>query len=240
MAMRSEVQLVRETLEEVLAPAVATAVLFDAIERWGHGVPSEPAHVVDLVEGPLTLILAGALGEARAAELRRTIVERLAGGADDEMDLDIDVTESLEDDARTMEITKVPHPVSVLVVGADDGFAARMLAAIGPERLYVHTVHDEPAFRHATFSATPLIVVVDATHPAVRPPELAAAVRQLPDAIQTVVWGAETSYGHELRARHADADGPVMFIDRSDGIEPLLDLVLSRFKRTSTIPPPRL
>ncbi|MCZ7678542.1 MAG: hypothetical protein M5U28_07110 [Sandaracinaceae bacterium] len=105
--------------------------------------------------------------------------------------------------------------------------------------MHPHTASDEQSFRHATFSVTPLLAIVDCAAPAIGARELTAALRGLPDRTLAVVWGEETSYGRELRARLQSAGARALFLDRAEGNGPLLDLVLSRFKRASSMPPAR-
>jgi hypothetical protein len=216
---------------------MATAVLFDALDRWGRGVPASSDEMLELVRGPLAQILDQRLGVDTREQIVSAIEERLVGAGAGELELDIDLED--EEDSRTAQMAAVPHPVSVVVVSANDEFAKRLLLAIGEDRVYPHTVSDEQAFRHATFSASPLLAIVDgAEPPSIPAPKLVAALRGLPDRTLAVVWAPETTYGREVRARMESAGDEALFLDRAEGIEPLLDLVLSRFKRASTMPPP--
>lgn len=244
--MRTDVQLVRETLEGTLPPAVATATLFEALDKWGRGIPEDSAQVLELVQGPLAALLDARLGPERAREVLAAIEERLGSQspAAPDLDVDVDVSEDLagmdeDDDQRTTQMAAVPHPVSVLVVSANDVFGERLLTVLGEDRVYPHTVADVAAFRHAMFSTLPLLAVVDTKNaPNIRPPVLATALGGLPKQTVAIVWAAETDYARELRVRLEQNAKHVVFIDRKEGIEPLLDLVLSRYKRLSTMPPP--
>ncbi len=236
VSLRAEVQLVREALEGALAPSVATRVLFDALDRSGRGVPSSAEEVLELVRGPLAEILEHRLGIDAAEEIVRSIEARV-GALAAELEVDVELEE--EDESRTSQMAAVPYPVSVVVVSTSDELAARLLAAVGEVRVHPHTASDEQSFRHATFSVTPLLAIVDCAAPAIGARELTAALRGLPDRTLAVVWGEETSYGRELRARLESAGARALFLDRAEGNGPLLDLVLSRFKRASSMPPPR-
>lgn len=252
MVGKTDVQRLRAGLESALSPAVATAVLFDALDRWDRGIPADEAELRDLLHGPLSAILEERFGADRRDGLIAEVEARLdplarAEGPtdtteDDALELEIDLDESeddVDDGARTAQMMAVPHPVSVLVVGRAEAFGERVLAAVGRERARVHTADDERSLRHATFSANPLIVVVDASAPPdIRPPELATALRGLPDATLAVVWAEDTEYGRETRLRVEHAGADVLFLPRTEGIDPLLDLILSRFARAGTIPPP--
>jgi len=236
------VQLIRERLERVLAPRVATSVIFDALDRWDGGIPGTAEEVLEMVRGPLGAILLERLGPDESDAVVADLESRLRGPAlePDEVFVEIDVEEEL-DDSRTALMTSVPHPVSVLVAGSAPAFGELLVASLGEARVHVHGADDEPSLRHATFSANPLIVVVDATTPPeIAPSALAAAIRGLPDATLAVVWGEETPYGRETRARVESLGAEALYLPRREGIGPLLDLVLSRHRRASTVPPPQL
>jgi hypothetical protein len=248
VSLRADVQLVRETLEGTLAPAVATAVLFDALERWGRGIPANSDEVLELVRGPLAVSLGERLEPLARDELLESIEERLislTGAGELELDIDLDEPDLLEeeddDGTRTTQMAAVPHPVVVLVVSSSEGFASRLLTAIGRDRVHPRTVADEPALRHATFSVSPLVTVLDASAPppTMRASAAAAALKGLPDRTLGVVWAAETPYGREVKARLEQTGARSICLERREGIEPLLDVVLSRFKQTSSLPPPR-
>lgn len=249
--MRAEVQLVREVLEGALSPAVATAVLFEALDRWDRGIPADAREVLELVRGPLASALERKLDPDAATQLVATLEARLAQSLPppDESSFEVEVEIEIEDDlvspfvdaddelTSTTQMAAVSHPVSVLVVSGAPEFGLRLRATLGDERVHTLTVEDEAALRHATFSANPQLVVVDATAPPrITSGELATALRSLPDATLPVLWGLDTPYGQETRTRGGAAR--TLFLDREEGIEPLLDLILSRFRRRSTTPPP--
>ena len=245
--MQGEVQLVRETLEGIVEASVATSVLFESLSRWGRGVPEGPEQVLELVRGPLTELLEVRLGGEAGPALAPLVaqLEAIALGNPDEDEMDFDVEIDLDDEepengAMTAQMMAVTSPVIVLVVAGYPQFAHRLTAAIGIERVHAVTVGDVAELRHATFSTNPQIVVVDAAQPAaVRAAEMARALKALPDATISFVWGEETQYGLELRVRLEQLESRALFLDRHEGIEPLLDLIISRF-RTSTIPPPMI
>ncbi|MEZ4337399.1 MAG: hypothetical protein R3B82_12320 [Sandaracinaceae bacterium] len=230
----------RETLEGVVEPSVATSVLFESLSRWGRGVPKGPEQVLELVRGPLRELLERRIGPEAEPALATLIaqLEELVGSDDLEVEIDLDDPEA--DQAMTAQMYAVSVPVVVLVVAGYREFATRLVMALGGERVHTLTVGDIEELRRTTFSANPQIVVIDAAQPAaIRPADLARAILGLPDRVISFVWGEETSYGRELRVRIDQLGASTLYLDRTEGIEPLLDLVLSRF-RTSTIPPPSL
>ncbi|MBX3272588.1 MAG: hypothetical protein KF729_20175 [Sandaracinaceae bacterium] len=237
--MQGEVQLVRETLEGIVEPSIATSVLFESLSRWGRGVPRGPEQVLELVQGPVRELLERRIGPSAGPALDALIAQLEAIAAGDELEVEIDFDEPEEPDgALTAQMLAVSVPVVVLVVAGYREFATRLTASIGRERVHTLTVGDVEELRRTTFSASPQVVVVDAAQPAaIRTADLARALKDLPDRVISFVWGEDTSYGRELRARAEQLGASALYLDRGEGIEPLLDLILSRYK-TTTIPPP--
>lgn len=236
VALRPDMQRMRRGLERVLSPATATGAIFEALDRWQHGVPADRDAVLALIRGPLTEVLRERVGVDRTAALVRSLEAELEGAGATDLDVDVEIEDEIEDIPETVQMTAVPHPVSVLIVGATDEFARRLVTALGEDRVKVETVRDEWQVRHAVFSGSPLVVVVDAcAPPAVRPPELAELLAQVPEATLPILWGNETDYGKAMRAKGLGQR--VVSLPRSEGIEPLFDLVLSRHQRISAVPP---
>jgi len=241
--VRGEVQLVRETLEGIVEPAIATSVLFESLSRWGRGVPEGAEEVLQLVRGPLTELLEARLGpHARTAlaELEAQLADLVpAESLDVDVEIDLGDEPDLQDaNEMTAQMTAVQVPVKVLVVAGYGQFAQRLNASIGAERCHAVTVSSVEELRRTVFRLAPQIVVVDAAQPAaVRAHELSQALKGLPDAALSFVWGADSHYGRDLRSQLVQLETDTMFLDRQEGIEPLLDLILSRFK-TTTLPPP--
>jgi len=244
--VRGEVQLVRETLEGIVEPAVATSVLFESLSRWGKGVPEGAEEVLALVRGPLAELLEARIGpQARGA--LATLEAQLSDlaqpeGMDVDVEIDLDVDEPGDDpDEMTAQMAAVQVPVKVLVMAGYGQFAHRLNAAIGSERCHAVTVSSVEELTRTVFRLSPQIVVIDASQPAaIRTLELSNAIKGLPDAMLSFVWSADSHYGRDLRSQLLQTDCDTMFLDRDEGIEPLLDLVLSRFKTTTLPPPPDL
>lgn len=242
VAVEAEIQLVRESLEGILEPKTATAVLFSALSTWDKGVPENADEVLEFVRGSLKALLHERIGPSAESALERLEQQllQIAAGEDD-LSVEIDLDEGAdEEDAMTVVTKAVSLPVSVLVLAGDSEFALRLTASIGLDRVHAYTVADVAELRHATFSENPLLVVVNAAHPPEEhPAHVASAIRGLPDATLAVVWGQETSYGREVQAHIEQLGSDALFLDRDEGIEPLLDLVLSRFKPPN-VPAPEL
>lgn len=232
-SVKEEVHVVREVLEGALPPEVATAAMFAALARWEGGVPSTREDVLDLCHGPLSEILLRRVGDVVTGELMgrldRVLIHGDRTGTDIPLDIDVEL-----DGEPSITIT-MPivwrEPVSVLIVSGRSTFAARLEASLGAARIHTTlgaTAHD---IRRATFAEAPLIALVDCVAaPAMQPEELAVALKGLPDQVLVVVWGEEEAYAAQL-ATHLDVAGVEgIRLARGEGIGPLLDLILSRYK----------
>lgn len=234
-------QLVRETLDEGLAPAVATTVLFEALDRWGPGLPESQEEVRALVRGPLTAVLTERCRPRLRDQLVRSIERRLAKEAAAMPSLEIEIADldtdsgplpRYDDDSMTVQMPAVAMAVTVLVAAASETFGERLVASLGDDRVRPLTFRDPTSIRHAMFSRNPLLLVVDGTSPPpIGPSVLAQLLHDLPDRTLPVVWAVESAYGHALRTWvEEDTRARSVFLARRDGVGPLHDLVLARFR----------
>ena len=219
----------REVLEAALAPELATSLMFQALK----GVPRLPKDrdsVIALCRGPLTVALRGRVGDDVAAEVLARIERVLMKG--DRTGTDIPIEIDLDDDVDSTMMMPVAFraPVSVVVVSSKFRFAERLVASLGDERVYVTAAMDARELRKNVFAAQPLLVVVDATAaPAADDEDITLCLKGLPDRALGVVWGADTDYGKTMLALLQATGSGAVGISQDDGIEPLLDLVLSRY-----------
>lgn len=234
--LRQEVHLVREVLEGALPPEVATAAMFAALHNWKEGMPRDAADVLELCRGPLSEILIKRVGEETKEEVIRRLEQVLLSGDRTGTDIPLDVDIDLEGMEGEPSITMIMpivwrEPVSVLVVSAKDTFAARLEASLGATRVHASTIGDAGGLRRAMFSESPLLVLVDATNPSVRDPaELGVAICDLPDNVLCVIWDRASDYGHALEVVLDATSVEPVGLRKDEGISPLLDLVLSRYK----------
>ena len=229
----TEFLMVREALERVLEPQLCAKIVFAALDRFGQ-VPVNKAEVAALVRGPLAEAIANHVDPERQQAVHQALshAQRPKGSAGSDFDVDVDV--DVEHAGFGLATAVAPlsgyNPVPVLVVAGSRRFGDQVLASLGPGRVKPAYALDETSLRHATFATAPLLVIIDASDPprgAVQP--LAAALRSLPQHMTTIVWACETPYGEVLvRALQALAVSPVL-LSRHEGLEPLFDLVLSRY-----------
>ena len=219
---RPELRLIREALESVLAPTIASSVLFEALSASGGQLPSDTQACLALVHGPLREVLAR---RARASDAAAIIedIERTLGA----------LSPSPPPRKRDLEITAaVPlgdEPVLVFVFAASAAFAQRLEAALGPLRVATVPCPDVEKMRKALRYAAPAVALLDAPDfPGIETHELAAELATLPVTSVRAIWGADTPYGAAIMRELMERGAHPTPFDRREGIEPLLDLIRSR------------
>jgi hypothetical protein len=240
MAEGPELRLVREHLESVLSPSLAGAALFEALGAVGGRLPRSARDAAFLVEGPLRAVLEERLRAGEADALVADIMAALAPALAREASQAVSAPRG---DA-TLEVP-LPGPgeaVRLVVLSAEDTFAARIEGALGPKRVAAVTLRTAPALLRSlrsTFSAPQLLIVDAGLFPPIEPAELAAALAAAPDTVPRAIWGGDLPYGAALLRAAAEHGGRATPFGRSDGVEPILDLVRSLTGRASAAPGPR-
>lgn len=227
--------LLREALEGVVAPEIATALLFDALEISGSKPPRSLEETRSFAEQALAEAVRRKVRPEDASQILRIIDDLFARAIEgDGVAVDVEVDHEAwgeSDPTATTQMAVVQKPVPVVVLGASEAFAERLTACLGEDRVYAVAVVDEAAFRKAVFAYSPLIVLIDATSPAaVEPRALTAMLRGVPVSAMPVVWGSESGWARAVLPGLEDAGVPLVTLRREEGIEPLLDLVLARFR----------
>jgi hypothetical protein len=229
---RAEIVLLREALEGFVTPEVATAILFDALAQADEP-PGSLHEMRAFVEGPLSNVV-----QARVRRDDVTHVIRLVQGVIDaaidrdgvDVEIEFDPTASASgiDGGATKPLSTMSMPVPVVVLAAHGNFAARLQLCLGEDRCYAVRVSSPPALRKALFAQAPLLTVLDGTgNEGADPDETAEVLRGAPDNVVPVLWAGDTPWGQRVRAQ---APSRLVSLARSEGIEPLCDLVLSRFR----------
>ena len=220
----------REVLEGFVSPEVASRILYEALVGAGSAPRSLP-ETLDFVRGPLTDVMARrADGGTRDEVLSQ--LESLIGRAidNDGVAVDIDIDSGTFMAASTQVMTVVREPVSVVVLSSNEQLAERLVMVLGEDRVRTRLVSNDAALRKAAFSESALLVLVDAVHPAsVELGALAAAIRGLPSSAVPVLWGSETPFARMIVPKLEAAGASLVTLERSEGIEPVLDLVLARY-----------
>lgn len=233
-ASRAEMVMLREALERVVAPEVATALLFEALERSGGTPPASVEAARALAGGPLADAVRRRVSATQAAELLEHVGRAFDPPEGDGVAVEVEVDAATWDSdipSATRQMAVVRNPVPVVVLADGESAAERLLLCLGEDRVRAVGVGDDAALRKAVFACSALIVLVDAVAPArVEADALTAALRGLPDNAMAVLWGSETGWARALVPRLEAAGVRLVTLDRREGLEPLLDLVLARFR----------
>ncbi len=214
------VHVIREALECVLAPEVASAVFFESL-NGPAGVPETKDEVVLMVRGPLFSALIERVGSDEAGMVVQRILTTL-----EPMNPNAP-RRSREEDA-TVAVPKDKRPVKVRVLAAGPGFATRLRYVLGPERAEVeHTANADALLVEP--APGPALVIIDATDfPHQGAEAIVTALAGLPAATTRVLWACELPFGQKCREAFLAASSPVLALARAEGIEPLLDVIRSR------------
>ncbi|MBN8614969.1 MAG: hypothetical protein J0L92_30500 [Deltaproteobacteria bacterium] len=236
-AAHQEIVLIREALEGLMAPEVATALLFDALAQTGE--PPRSLHEArSFVSGPLTSVMSRRVRPDDVTSILRLMHGAIDAAIDrDGVDVDVEIdslaSASGEGSTETQQMSTIARPVPVVVLAASASFSERLGLCLGEDRVYCSTVATAAALRKALFAQFPMLVVIDASSVGeVDADSVAEVVRGFPDGVVPVLWAGETPWGERLLSlapRTASARN-VVTLDRKEGIEPLCDLVLSRFR----------
>jgi hypothetical protein len=228
---RPELRLVREKLESLLAPELASSILFDALAEVGGMPPASGEATLALVEGPLARVLARRARGSEGDLIIRELVEMLrmiVGPAT------TPIAPMTRDQVRELEITlEIPigrGAVGVLVLSDKPDLAMRLEAALGPGRITTRTLSSRAMLESQLRGAElPPIVLIDAVEFApVEPVELAETLRRSRKGTIHAIWGADLAYGSVVLGELVARRVPATPLDRREGIEPFLDLVKSR------------
>jgi len=231
----AEIVLIREALEGFISPEVATAIIFDALAQ-SASPPSSLHEARTFVAGPLSEVVSRRMRPSDVTSVIRLMKGVIDSAIDrDGVDVDVDIdfdplSSSTEKSTETQQMSTIVRPVPVVVLAEQSIFADRLGICLGEDRVYTSTVTSPAGLRKALFAQSPLLVVLDATACAsVSVDEVAEVLGGFPDNVVPVLWGGETAWGERLVAL-APRKPAVVTLDRKEGIEPLCDLILSRFR----------
>jgi hypothetical protein len=221
MKAHSGMQLVRQVMEQELEPRAASAIIFEALAAdRANELPSDSVALRRFVEGPLRQAAAQRLGQAASNRLVGQIVQSFAGARLAPSDAN----------SNTLEVAVGAGPVVVLVLSRSASLAIALRAALGGDRLGVRTVSDAASVARIAPKLRPEITVVDATEPVEDDHEaIVEGLRSLPTTCTCLVWGSRERWGSRMTAALERRQIRFTPVDRVEGVDPLLDLVRSRF-----------
>jgi len=212
--------LIRETLEGVVTPARASAILLEALSDIGRdAVPNERPSLEAFVEGSLAPRLRESIGDGAEPVLATLsmFIDRAFG----------------PEPARPSQIPTsnrrlAEGPVRLLVVSSTASLCRRVRSALGEDMVSAYYGPAREVCARIMAGLRPPIVVVDATEPFPFEPLQIAESLRAPDAL-VVVWGTEGERGSTLHDRLAAAGSRVIGLDSRSGAEPLMDDILCSY-----------
>lgn len=216
-----ELRVIREALDAVLAPTIASAIIFDALAANGGVGPENPTSALGFVRG----------------HLRHALERRVGSDADETIENLEQVLTMIaqrpkpreHDQEVTREVITVSHPVVVYVISSEPLLASALQNALGQHQVSALHISELEAVLEDSVLGPPQIVLVDgADFPAIEPEELAARLRSLPGPTVRAIWGADLPYGASVLQTMLRERVPATPIDRREGIEPVVDLIRSR------------
>ncbi len=227
-----ELTLVREALEAVLTPQLASRLLYLALVEFGLEPPSNATDLGRFIHDALTPVLSEHLDEGRASEIvssirqvvrdRPRVVSR--GSA-----ITLPPPGFGVEGETTEELPMLTPLLHVAVFAASASLARRLATTFGGRRVECAPLIDIGDFRRLTQSPNAQILIIDATDLTQASPEsLAQALGDLERRVLRVVWGADLPFGRRVKQHLPETDDQVIHLRCDDGIEPLLDLIRAR------------
>lgn len=215
-----ELMVIREVLEGMLAPDVAAAVLFTALDS----LPEEPSSRdgwAGFVGGPLRDALRDRAGEEVAGDLIGRIGLILGSN---NAPVTTEERPQRRSQAPTGRYPTTKGPTRTLVVAAGGRLARLLKVALGNQ--IVPMVLNDPR-RLAAFvdDFAPMLLIVDVTDPARFLPSLPELSSSLDPEVIAVIWDEGTETGKALTEGFEAAGRRWVWVNRHEGADPIIDLV---------------
>jgi hypothetical protein len=213
----ARMRVVRECLEGVLEPRVATGTILDAmgeLPRWSD--LCDDTRLVEFVRGPLRLAVSARVGALAAAEVTDRICATLA-------------MVQGRDAPPTREIPFSEGPVRVLLVAGSARLGVMLRGQLGGAAIALGHASDVDAARTMLERLEPELVVVDGVDPLdATVADLLLLLTEVPAGIPLVLWGCEQPWGSRVLSTKGSNRASLVPFDRRSGLEPLVDMVRSR------------
>lgn len=224
-------RMLREALEGVLSPDLATSLLFDALEPYGSRIPEGNDALLALARGPLFDAITKRVGEGEASAVLERVEELIKRSAASRAPQAApDAFASEERLATTTRMPVLREAMTVLIVASGQGLSARLEASLGGETVLAYVISSPHNIRTKLRSAdAPYMALVDATDfPQIDASLLADIFADGPPTLVRAIWGAELPYGRAIAAAMNQKGTPPLELKRADGVDSLLDLIRSR------------
>ncbi len=212
-----ELIVIREVLEGMLAPDIAAAVLFTALDRL-PGEPSSPEGWVQFVTGPLREALRERTNEEVAGDLLGRIGQILGSAGP------VEERPQRPSQAPTGRYPTTKGPTRTLVVAAGSRLA-RLLKVALDNQIVPMVLNDPRRLSAFVHDFAPMLLLVDMTDPARFLPSLPELAKALDPEVIAVIWDEGTEAGKALTEGFQAVGRRWVWVNRHEGVEPLIDLV---------------
>lgn len=216
-----EVVVIREVLEGMLRADLAGTVLFDALERAGEE-PQDRAGWVSFVEGPL-----GESVEARTSpDERELVVSRICQILGTIRPSQPDERPARRSQAPTHRFPTMSGPTRILLFAASHRLGRRLKSALGAQVAPV-VFQEFQRLQVLAHDFEPQLLLIDLTDPPASGLDaiVEASVRTLDDEVIAMIWDEGSRIGQALSEAFESAGRRVSWVDRREGVNPLLDLI---------------
>ena len=209
--------VVREVLEGVLSPDLAHSLLFDALDTL-VSPPQAGGEWLEFVQGALHQVIAQRVGAFEANEISVRVQKILGTVAPLRSDAD-----------DTGRFERAVGPTRVLVLAPSARLARMLKAVLGPT-IVAMSVSDLSSYEDMVRELNPSILLVDLTaRRTVHHADIEAALDKLPAQVLILIWDECTPEGQALASALDGSSHPVAWVDRREGVEPLLDHIRAHY-----------
>jgi hypothetical protein len=186
--------------------------------------------LASFVEGPLLNALRDRADPSYTRQILRAIGDILATAAAPTQTHRVPRNWANEE---TVSVSVLDAPVPVLIIAGGARLAVRLNTALGPDRIHVRSKGTRTAIEDALPDGV-LVVIVDATDvPPIRPEDLLDVLQGAALDMTLVVWGDDLAYGRRVLEISRRVNRRCSGLHLADGMESLLDLILSRRMATA-------
>lgn len=230
------IQLIRETLQGLVEPEIASQALFDALQKAGDEVAE--SDLPAFIDGPLREALAVKLDRATVHDaiehLAHVVARTGAGGPTPALGTSRSAVKATHPGVAwhtqsTRQVAKSEGPLRLLVLSERRHLGEQLRLAIGPDRLAVTTAATADQCRAIIRDFAPDVILFDANDPPmVRPPDIARVLESTPATTMRVLWGRELRVARDVMKACDELRIGIVSLDRREGSAPLFDLLRSR------------
>lgn len=226
LLLEQRMRIVREGLEGVMDPAVATDALFQALSAVRDLSALHGARGFEtFVGGPLKDAVGERIGHVNASSTIDQICDVLKHVPCPE-----------RDEKDTLEVPLSEGPVRVLLLAGTAKLGITLRAELGGDKIAL--AHAEGLDRASRVVADfdPEVIVIDGSGPPhIATPELLDLLRTARGAT-CVLWASEEPWSHSLVAMPRPTGSAWIALERGGGYAPLVDLI-RRGRRVSGVQP---